>query len=135
MDEHTLIVIKPDATKRGLTQTILSKLENQGFKVIKSKITKLTEKEARDFYSVHKNKPFFDDLIIFITSGSVFAAVLEGRNTCLKIRELIGSTDPKDAEIGTIRRDFGINLTENSIHASDSNMSFLREYKVLFGNE
>ena len=135
MDEQTLILIKPDAINRGLTQIILSKFENLGFKIIKSKMTKLTEKEARDFYSVHEKRPFFNDLIMFITSGSIFAAVLEGRNICSKTRELIGSTNPKDAEIGTIRRDFGISLTENSIHASDSNQSFLREYQVLFSNK
>jgi nucleoside-diphosphate kinase len=134
MRDRTLILIKPDAVKRGLIGTILSKFEDKGFKIVKLKMIKLSEEDAKRFYDVHAGKPFFNDLISFITSGPIVAALIEGESAVETVRKMIGPTNPKEAPKGTIRGDFAKSITENVIHASDSPESFLREYKVIFGS-
>ncbi len=132
MTERTLIVIKPDGVRRGLIGKILSRFERKGFKIVELKMFKMSREKAEEFYSVHKGKHFFNELIDFITSGPVVAAVLEGRNAIEVVRLMIGSTDSSKALPGTIRGDFGLEITENLIHASDSLESYKREYKVIF---
>ena len=132
MIEQTLIIVKPDAVKRNLVEEILSRFEKKGFTILKQKTLNFTTKMANEFYSVHSAKPFFDELVSFITSGEVVAAIIERDNAVSLTREIIGNTNPKDASPGTIRGDFGISITENSIHASDSSKSFDKEVNVVF---
>jgi len=130
--EQTLIIIKPDAVKRNLVGEILSRFEKKGFTISKLKALNFTVEMAEQFYSAHNSKPFFGELVSFITSRKVVAAVIEGENVIDTTREIIGKTNPKDASSGTIRGDFGIDITENSIHASDSSESFDKEVNVVF---
>ena len=132
MAEQTLIIIKPDAVKRNLVGEILSRFEKKGFTISRLKALNFTVEMAEQFYSVHSSKPFFGELVSFITSRKVVAAVIEGENVIDTTREIIGKTNPKDASPGTIRGDFGIDITENSIHASDSSESFDKEVNVVF---
>ena len=132
MSEQTLIVLKPDSVERNLIGEILSRFEKSNFKIVKLQKMSYTKEMAEEFYSAHKEKPFFDELTSYITSGSVVAAVLEGENVIAKTREINGATDPKKAEKGSIRGDFGIDITSNTIHASDSPQSFEKEVKVVF---
>ena len=132
MTEQTLIIVKPDAVKRNLTEEILSRFEKKGFTISKQKMLNFTVEMARQFYSAHSSKPFFDELVSFITSGEVVAAIIERDNAISLTREIIGNTNPKEANPGTIRGDFGISITENSIHASDSSESFDKEVNVIF---
>ena len=130
--EQTLIIIKPDAVKRNLVEEVLSRFKKKGFSISKLKTFNFTVEMAEQFYSVHSSKPFFDELVSFITSGKVTAAIIEGDNAINMTREIIGKTNPKEASPGTIRGDFGISITENSIHASDSRESFDKEVNVVF---
>ena len=132
MTEQTLIIVKPDAVKRNLAEEILSRFEKNGFSVSKQKMLNFTTEMAKQFYSVHSSKPFFNELVSFITSGKVVVAIIEGDNVINVTREIIGKTNPKEADAGTIRGDFGISITENSIHASDSSESFDKEVNVVF---
>ena len=132
MTEQTLIIVKPDAVKRNLAEEILSRFKKKGFSVSKQKMLNFTTEMAKQFYSVHSSKPFFDELVSFITSGKVVAAIIECDNAISLTREIIGKTNPKEADAGTIRGDFGISITENSIHASDSSESFDKEVNVVF---
>ena len=132
MAEQTLIIIKPDAVKRNLVGEILSRFEKKGFTISKLKALNFTVEMAEQFYSDHSSKPFFGELVSFITSRKVVVAVIEGENVIDTTREIIGKTNPKDASPGTIRGDFGIDITENSIHASDSSESFDKEVNVIF---
>ena len=132
MAEQTLIIIKPDAVKRNLVGEILSRFEKKGFTISKLKALNFTVEMAEQFYSDHNSKPFFGELVSFITSRKVVAAVIEGENVIDTTREIIGKTNPKDASPGTIRGDFGIDITENSIHGSDSSESFDKEVNVVF---
>ena len=132
MAEQTLIIIKPDAVKRNLVGEILSRFEKKGFTISKLKALNFTVEMAVQFYSDHNSKPFFGELVSFITSRKVVVAVIEGENVIDTTREIIGKTNPKDASPGTIRGDFGIDITENSIHASDSSESFDKEVNVVF---
>ena len=132
MTEQTLIIVKPDAVKRNLAEEILSRFKKKGFSVSKQKMLNFTTEMAKQFYSVHSSKPFFNELVSFITSGAVVAAIIEGDNVINVTREIIGKTNPKEADAGTIRGDFGISITENSIHASDSSESFDKEVNVVF---
>ena len=127
MSEQTLIIVKPDAVKRNLAGEILSRFEKKGFAISKQKTLNFTTEMAKQFYSVHSSKPFS-----FITSGDVVAAIIERDNAVSLTREIIGNTNPKDASPGTIRGDFGISITENSIPASDSSESFDKEVNVVF---
>jgi nucleoside-diphosphate kinase len=132
LTEQTLIIVKPDAVKRNLAEEILSRFKKKGFSVSKQKMLNFTTEMAKQFYSVHSSKPFFNELVSFITSGKVVAAIIEGDNVINVTREIIGKTNPKEADAGTIRGDFGISITENSIHASDSSESFDKEVNVVF---
>jgi len=133
MKDKTLILIKPDAVKKRLIGKILSRFEENGFRITKLKMTRLSEGDAKKFYDVHAGKTFFIDLVSFITSGPIVATIIEGENACETVRKMIGPTNPKDAPKGTIRSDFATSITENAIHASDSPASYLREHKVIFG--
>jgi len=135
MKDQTLILIKPDAIKKGLIGAILKRFEDSGFRIIKLKMMRLSEEDAKKFYSIHTKKPFFNNLIPFITSSSVVAAIIEGEEVRAITRKIIGTTNPKKAPPGTIRGDFGTSITENAIHASDSYDSFLKEYKVIFRSQ
>ena len=132
MAEQTLIIIKPDAVKRNLVGEILSRFEKKGFTISKLKALNFTVEMAEQFYSAHNSKPFFGELVSFITSRKVVAAVIEGENVIGTTREIIGKTNPKDAAPGTIRGDYGIDITENSIHASASSESFDKEVNEVF---
>ena len=132
MAEQTLIIVKPDAVKRNLVGEILSRFEKKGFTISKQKMLNFTVEMAEQFYSVHNSKPFFSELVSFITSGKVVAAIIEGDNVINVTREIIGKTNPKEASSGTIRGDFGIGILENSIHASDSKESFDKEVNIIF---
>ena len=132
MTEQTLIIVKPDAVKRNLVGEILSRFEKKGFTISKQKTLNFTTEMAKQFYSAHSSKPFFDELVSFITSSEVIASIIERDNAVNLTREIIGNTNPKDANPGTIRGDFGISITENSIHASDSSESFDKEVNVIF---
>ena len=118
--EQTLAIIKPDAVERNLTGRILERIESNGFKIVKMRMTHLSEDEAKGFYDVHKERPFFVDLTKFMSSGPVVIMTLERENAIADWRELMGATNPKDAAMGTIRREFAIDLEKNSSHGSDS---------------
>lgn len=118
--EKTLSIIKPDAVKKGVIGQILTRFENNGLRIAATKKIQLSEKEAQEFYSVHKDRPFFKDLVKFMISGPVVVSVLEGENAVLKNRELMGATNPKEAAPGTIRADFADSIDANAVHGSDS---------------
>ena len=120
MSQDTLSIIKPDATKRNITGKINSYFEIAGLKIIAQKRLNLTKKQAQAFYAVHKERPFFNELVETMTAGPVVVQVLRGENAVLKNREIMGSTNPKDAANGTIRKDFALSIGENSVHGSDS---------------
>jgi len=132
LTEQSLFIVKPDAVSRNLTGEIISRFERKGFKIVKLKMFEFTKDQAEDFYSDHKEKPFFNELVSFITSGKVVASVIEGNNVVQTIRLMIGSTKSFEAAPGSIRGDFGLGLTDNIIHASDSIESFVKEVKVVF---
>ena len=132
MSEQTLIVIKPDAFERKLTGTILSRFENKGFLIKELKLYIFTKEKAEEFYDAHKNKPFFSELVSFISSSNVVACILEGENSINIVRLMIGTTRSFEAQPGTIRGDYGLGITNNIIHASDSYESFIKESKVIF---
>jgi nucleoside-diphosphate kinase len=132
MSEQTLIVIKPDAFERKLTGTILSRFEDKGFLIKELKSYIFTKEKAEEFYDAHKNKPFFKELVSFISSSNVVACILEGENAINIVRLMIGTTRSFEAQPGTIRGDYGLGITNNIIHASDSYESFIKESKVIF---
>ena len=117
--ERTLSIIKPDAVAKNVIGQIYSRFENAGLKIVASRMAWLSEREAGGFYAVHKERPFFNDLVQFMTSGPVMIQVLEGENAVAKNRELMGATDPKKAEKGTIRADFAASIDANAVHGSD----------------
>ena len=118
--EQTLSIIKPDATKRNLTGKINSKLEDSGLKIIAQKRILLSKTQAEDFYKVHQERPFYNDLVKFMISGPVVVQVLEGENAVSKNRDIMGATNPAEADDGTIRKEFALSLEANSVHGSDS---------------
>jgi nucleoside-diphosphate kinase len=132
LTEQSLFIIKPDAVSRGLIGEVVSRFEKKGFKINKLKMMTFTKENAEKFYSDHKDKPFFDELVSFITSGRVVVAVIEGNNAIATTRIMIGSTKSFEASPGSIRGDFGLGLTDNIVHASDSVESFEKEVKVVF---
>jgi len=131
--EQTLIVVKPDGFRRALTGKVLSRFEEKGFLIKNLRYYGFTKEKAEEFYSVHKDKPFFGELVSFITSGPVVACILEGNNAVGTTRLIIGATKSFEAAPGTIRGDFGLGFTDNIIHASDSPESFIKESRVIFG--
>lgn len=118
--QYTFSIIKPDATRRNLTGKINSYLEGSGLQIVASKRIQMTKQMAEVFYAVHKERPFFNGLVDFMTSGPVVVQVLKGENAVLKNREIMGATNPEDALAGTIRKDFAQNIEANSVHGSDS---------------
>ena len=132
MSQQTLIILKPDSVRRNLVGDILSRFEKKGFVISKLKMLTFTKEMAEQFYSVHNTKPFFNELVTYITSGRVVVAVIRGDNAIEETRQIIGKTNPQEASPGTIRGDFGNNITENSRHASDSTESFDKEVNVVF---
>ena len=130
--EQTLIVVKPDGFKRQLTGKILARFEEKGFQIKQLKSYNFTKAKAEEFYSVHREKPFFGELVSFISSGTVVACILEGNNAVNTVRQMIGATKSFEAAPGTIRGDFGLGFTDNIIHASDSAESFNKESGVIF---
>tara|TARA_B100000575_G_C22938903_1_gene543580 strand:- start:7 stop:423 length:417 start_codon:yes stop_codon:yes gene_type:complete len=116
----TFSIIKPDATKRNLTGAINKIIEENNLRIIAQKRVKLSKEKAEGFYAIHKEKPFFNDLIEYMTSEPVVVQVLEGNNAVSKYRQVMGATNPVNAETGTIRKEFALNIQENSVHGSDS---------------
>jgi len=131
--EETLIVVKPDGVRRGLVGEIIGRFERKGFVVRKLSMQTMSKQQAEEFYSVHKDKPFYAELVQFITSGPVVGAVLSGRDAVATVRRMVGATKSWEAAAGTIRGDFGLGLTDNTIHASDSAENFTKESGVFFG--
>lgn len=132
MTERTLLFVKPDGVMRGLMGEVISRVERKGLKITAIKLLKLNKRKAEEFYDVHKGKPFFNILIKHVTSGPILAMVVEGPNAVSVVRQLIGKTSPFEAEPGTIRGDFGINITKNVVHASDDVKTAEREIAFLF---
>ena len=118
--EQTLSIIKPDAIERNLEAEIKEMFQDKGFKIVKDKKIQITKSEAEQFYKVHETKPFYSDLCAYLASGPIVVMVLEKENAVLGNRELMGATNPKDAEEGTIRKKYGISIDKNSVHGSDS---------------
>ena len=134
VSEQTLIVVKPDGFKRRLTGKILARFEEKGFEIKNLKSYNFTKDKAEEFYSVHNKKPFFNELVSFISSGVVVACILEGNNAINTVRIMIGATKSFEANPGTIRGDFGLGFTDNVVHASDSSESFIKESRVIFNS-
>ena len=130
--EKTFVMIKPDAVRRGLIGEIITRFEKKGFKIKAMKMLKMTREQAEELYSPHKEKPFFKDLVEFATSGPVVVMLLEGDSAVEVVRLMIGSTDARKASPGSIRGDYGLDIQENVIHASDSIESFEREHRIFF---
>lgn len=130
--EKTFLMIKPDGVQRNLIGTIVSRLENKGFKIVGAKLMVVSEDLAKTHYGEHSERPFFGELVDFITSGPVFAMVLEGENAIKVARTVVGATNPSEADPGTIRGDFGMSVAKNIIHGSDSPESAEREIGLFF---
>lgn len=130
--ERTLSIIKPDAVKKNVIGKILSRFEDAGLKIIEARLMHLTEEQAGSFYAVHKDRPFYGELVKFMTSGPVFVSALEGDNAVLCNRDLMGATDPKKASPGTIRADFADSIDANAVHGSDSKENAEIEIKFFF---
>ena len=131
--EQTLSIIKPDAVAKNVIGEIYSRFEKSGLKIVNAIMIDLGKEEAEGFYEVHKDRPFFNDLVAFMTSGPVMISVLEGENAVLKNRELMGATNPKDAEPGSIRADFAESIDANAVHGSDSLENAKIEIDYFFG--
>mgnify|MGYP001284031386 FL=1 len=131
MTDKTLILIKPDGVKKRHIGDIINRFEERGFNILNIRMLTLNSDQASDFYSIHKKKPFFPELIDYITSGPIVQVVLEGNSAIEVVRHMVGATNSLKADSGTIRGDFGLSHTENVIHASDSVDSFNRELNIL----
>ena len=118
--ERTLSIIKPDGVEKGIVGKVVSRFESQGLKPVAMRMARLSQREAEGFYAVHRARPFFKDLVAFMTSGPVVLIVLEGEDAILKNRDVMGATDPKKAVEGTIRKDFATDIEKNTVHGSDS---------------
>ncbi len=132
---RTFAMVKPDGVQKGLVGEIISRFEKKGLKMVALKIMKITPELAEKHYGEHKGKPFFADLVNFITSGPVAAMVLEGENVIPTVRTMMGATNPQDAAPGTVRGDFALTIDENIIHGSDSPESAMREIGLFFKEE
>ena len=133
--ERTLSIIKPDAVGKNVIGEILTRFEKAGLQIVAAKMLKLDDEKAGGFYAEHKERPFFGDLVGFMTSGPVVVQVLEGENAIAKNRELMGATNPKEADAGTIRADFAESIDANAVHGSDSTESAAREIDYFFNAE
>ena len=130
--EQTLSIIKPDATSRNITGQVNSIIEKSGLKIIGLKRIKLTKETAGKFYEVHKERPFFQDLVSFMVSGPVIVQVLQGENAVALYRKVMGATNPQEAEVGTIRKEFALSIEANSVHGSDSIENAKKEISFFF---
>lgn len=133
--ERTFSIVKPDAVKRNLIGAIYQRFENAGLKIVAAKMVHLNAEKAQGFYAEHEGKPFFDDLVAFMTSGPVLVQVLEGEGAIARYRELMGKTNPEEAACGTIRADFALSMRHNSVHGSDSPESAAREIAYFFADD
>jgi len=133
--EKSLVLIKPDAMQRELAGTIISRLQGQGLKLVALKMLHMDTALARRHYAVHEDKPFFEDLVKYITSAPIVAAIFEGENAVEAIRKATGATDPARAEAGTIRADFGLDVQRNAVHGSDSVENAGKEIKIFFTDD
>ena len=131
--EQTLSIIKPDAVAKNVIGEIYTRFEKADLKIVKAMMVHLSKEEAEGFYAVHKERPFFNDLVTFMTSGRVMIQTLEGDNAVLKNRELMGATNPKEADAGTIRADFADSIDANAVHGSDSLENAKIEIEYFFG--
>ena len=131
--QRTLSIVKPDAVGKNLIGKIYSRFEDSGLKIVAAKMKHLSKEEAEGFYAVHKDRPFFGELVAFMISGPVMIQVLEGENAVAKNRELMGETNPKEAAVGTIRADFADSVSENAVHGSDSEENAAIEVAYFFG--
>ena len=130
--EQTLSIIKPDATSRNITGQVNSIIEKSGLKIVGQKRIKLTKETAGKFYEVHKERPFFQDLVSFMVSGPVIVQVLQGKSAVSLYRKVMGATNPQDAEVGTIRKEFALSIEANSVHGSDSIENAEKEISFFF---
>lgn len=133
--ERTLSIIKPDAVAKNVIGEILTRFEKGGLKIVGAKMLHLSREQAEGFYAIHKDRPFFNDLVSFMISGPVVVQVLEGENAVLKNRELMGATDPKEAAPGTIRADFAVSIDANAVHGSDSAENAATEIAFFFDKD
>lgn len=133
--QQTLSIIKPDAVGKNNVGPIIARLEQNGLQIVAAKMVHLTKDQAEGFYAVHKERPFFNDLVKFMTSGPVVVMVLNGDNAVAKNREVMGATNPKDAAKGTIRADFAANIEENAVHGSDSEDNAKTEIAYFFKSD
>jgi len=133
--ERTFSIIKPDAVGKNVTGEIVSRFEKNGLQVIASKMLHLSKQQAQGFYAVHKERPFYNDLVEFMISGPVVVQVLEGENAISKNRELMGATNPAEADPGTIRADFATTVDENAVHGSDAPETAAEEIKYFFSDD
>ena len=134
MKQRTFSIIKPDATARNITGKINTKFEEQGLRVVAQKRIRLSRLQAREFYAVHKERPFYEELVEYMVSGPVVVQVLEGENAVAKNREIMGATDPAKAAPGTIRKEFGEGIERNSVHGSDSPENAEKEIRFFFSD-
>lgn len=132
MTEQSFVMIKPDAVLRRLMGTVLTRFEERGLKIVAAKMMEISEELAKEHYGEHKEKPFFKDLVSYITSAPVLAMVIEGDECISLIRKMVGDTNPKEADLGTIRGDYALETGRNIIHASDSSKSAEREIFLFF---
>ena len=132
---RTFTMLKPDSVENGNTGAILEKINSAGFRIVAMKLTQMSNKDARNFYSIHRERPFFDELVSYMTRGPIVAAVLENEDAVEQFRLLIGSTDPTAAAAGTIRKLFATSISENAIHGSDTNENALIESRFHFSEE
>lgn len=130
--EKTLVIIKPDAVKKNLIGEIISRFEKNGLRVAALKKIKMTKQQAKGFYIVHKDRPFYESLTDFMSEGPIVVMVLEGENAITKVRKIMGATNPAQAEEGTIRKDFAANIERNAVHGSDSQQSANYEIPYFF---
>jgi nucleoside-diphosphate kinase len=130
--ERTFSIIKPDATRRNITGKIIAKIEEAGLRVVASKRIRMTRAQAEGFYAVHKDRPFYGELVEQMIAAPVVVQVLEGENAIIKYREVMGATNPEKAAPGTIRKEFAVNMGENSVHGSDAPETAANEIKFFF---
>lgn len=133
--QRTFSIIKPDATARNLTGKVVTKFEEAGLRIVASKRIRMTREQAEGFYAVHKDRPFFGELVDFMISGPVVVQVLEGEDAIAKNREVMGATNPADAAPGTIRKEFALSVGENSVHGSDAPETAAEEIKFFFSDD
>ena len=132
--QRTFSIIKPDATQRNLTGKIISKFEDAGLRIVASKRIQMTREQAEGFYAVHKERPFYGELVAFMTSGPVFVSCLEGENAITRYREVLGATNPAEADAGTVRALYGTDIEKNAAHGSDAPETAATEIAFFFGD-